>query len=612
MNTKNEKIKEIEKEIEKEEKIEENKKVPEGIFWKKLYIDFFNEHAFVFFIYFLIIVFLFPIEGLIQPNIYGKLFEGIKKTGISAGFFDIFENILKLNVPGLMILIAFSWFMVIVTDYLKGECEAYITPKYLQYVRSIFFEGTIQKHDSGNFKDIKAGEYIARIMELSRNLRDSFQYMFSRFFPEALVTFIIIVYLLCNNNTVGIIIGVSTILCLIIMISYGSALLDLVIKKEHHFISEISENLTNNFNNLMNVYINNNNKETVDTNVKLEKENERLTVEIMNLENLAILSTQFITVSAYTISLYYIYKGMKNKSLPISIGISTILVLGNYLTYVMDLNWGIVHQIIYKMGIVLASQTELEEIFSAIETDKKDADFKGNSIKFNNISFKYDETQEDWLFENFNFHIKDNEKIAILGRSGSGKTTLVKMLVKLHIPNEGTIEIDGQNIDQFSKQSLRDNVNYVNQKTNLFNDTLMFNLKYGNNKTDQEIEQILKKYKLDELFSELTDGYDTNVGINGGNLSLGMQKVTTLIRGISKDCKIIIFDEPLAGLDEKTRVKVIKLILNECRNKTLIVITHDKEILPHMDRVINLNQLQGKDKHVENKQEGFRNYMSLY
>ena len=604
-----EKRKNINKKIEQEEKLEENKKVPDNVFWHRLYLDFFKQHSFTFFIYILIIIFLFPVEGIVQPNIYGKLFDGIKVGGFKNNFFDIFKNIYKMNVPGLIILICISWIVVIVTDYLKGECEAIITPKYLQHVRALFFEGTIHKHDSGNFKDIKAGEYIARIMELSRNLRDSFQYAFSRFLPECIVTTLIVVYLLLYQRDIGIIILFSIIICTFIMFSYGSALLDLVIKKEHHFLEEISENLTNNFNNLMNVYINNENDETIQKNIKLEKHNEKLTKEIMNLENIAILSTQSITVAAYAISLYYLYNNIKSKKTNVSIGISIILILGNYLSYVMDLNWGIVHQIIYKMGIVLASQTELNEIFNAIETDKIDANFKTNSISFDNISFKYDETQEDWLFKNFNLDIKSNEKIGILGRSGSGKTTLVKMLVKLHIPSEGSILIDNQDISQFSKKSLRDNVNYVNQKTNLFNDTLMFNLQYGNNRSENEIKQLLKMYKLDEIYSELSDGYDTNVGINGGNLSLGMQKVTTIIRGISKKCKIIVFDEPLAGLDAKTRTKVIKLIINECKNKTVIVITHDKEILPHLDRVINLNELQGKTD--QNHKEGFRNYMVL-
>lgn len=598
------------KKYEKMEKEGTDKEIKnKGIFWQKLYYDFLYENGFTFFIYILVIIFVFPVEGLGIPYLLGQLFDSLKSKGATTGSFtNIKDNILKWNTPGLMILVSLTWLTVIAVDYIKGEIEAEITPKYLQYVRALFFEGTVNLHDTGDFKDIKAGEYIARIMELSRNLRDAFQYAFSKVFPECIVSAMIILYLLYLSPTVGGIMIIQVVFSLIIMFFYGSTLTDLVMKKETFFLEEISENLTNNFNNLMNVFINNETDKTVNANVNLEKKNQNLTTEIMNTENRAILSTQLLTVLAYAFSLYYLYTGLQKKKITTSGVISVVLLLGNYLSYVMDLNYGIVHQIIYKMGIVLASKKELENIFNAIEKDKKDGVFTENNIKFKNVSYKYDDTQEEWLFKDFNLDIKKNEKLGIVGRSGSGKTTLVKMLIKLHEPKEGHIEIDNQKISGLSKTSLRKYVNYVNQKTNLFDDTLMFNLKYGNDRPDEEIIRILKKYKLDEVFSELSDGYNTNVGINGGNLSLGMQKVTTIIRGIGKECGVIIFDEPLAGLDKNTRAKVMKLIVNECKTKTVIVITHDQEILPYMDRVINLNELQEKGKETE----GFRNFRTVY
>ena len=578
------------------------------LFWERLYFDFLKDNAFTFFIYILVVFFIFPTEGVLLPYILGKLFGKMKNNDFNNDFFNIYNNVTALNSGGFMVLIGLVWLIVIIADYGKSEIEAYITPKYLQYVRALFFEGTINLHDSGEFKDIKSGAYIARIMELSRNLRDAFQYTFSKFVPECIVSAIIILYLLYSVPTIGGIMMFQVVLSLIIMTTYGSTLMDLIIKKETFFLEEISDNLQNNFNNLMNVFINNETEETVDKNVKLEKKNEELTNEIMNMENRAILSTQLLTVLAYGISLYYLYDGLKSKQIKIPLAISIILILGNYLSYVMDLNYGIVHSIIYKMGIVLASKKELEQIFQSIEVNKRDAIFKSNSILFKDISYKYDDTQDKWLFKNFNLSVKHNEKIGIIGRSGSGKTTLVKMLIKLHEPHEGHIEIDNQKLTELSKKSLRSHVNYVNQKTNLFDDTVMYNFKYGNKKTDEEIINILKKYKLDVLFSELADKYETNVGINGGNLSLGMQKITTLIRGIGKDCGVVIFDEPLAGLDKNTRSKVMKMIITECKDKTVLVITHDNEILPYMDRVINLNELQDKGR----KQEGFQNYRTIF
>tara|TARA_B100000282_G_C31731559_1_gene491259 strand:+ start:252 stop:1943 length:1692 start_codon:yes stop_codon:yes gene_type:complete len=563
------------------------------MFYDKLILDFLKENWLVFIIYIIIIIVLFPIEGLVLPNIYGNLFESIKKGNFKDNPFNIINNIKSMNSAGLMALIVISWILVVFTDYLKGEVEAYLLPKYLLDIRDKFFRGTINKHDEGNFTEVKSGEYLARIMELSRNLRDAFMYLISRFLPELTIVIMILIYLCFYEIEIGKIMLFSFILCSIISIFYGMTLIDLIIKREEHFL-KINENLINNFNNLMNIYTNNNSDSTVQGNADLERHSKELMNHIMNIENLALLSTQTLTILAYGVSIYYLYQKLNKKEIKTSTAIAFILVLGQYLTYVMEINWGFIHQIIFKSGIVLGSKKEMEEIFAALDDDKEEIEFHNNNIVFKNIKFKYEGDKTNNLFDNFNLKVKENEKIGIVGRSGSGKTTLAKMLVKLHIPNEGEIYIGGQEISNISKNSLRKYVNYVNQKTNLFDDTLIYNLKYGNEKSDEEIKNIIKKYELDSVYSDLKDGYKTEVGINGGNLSLGMQKVTTLVRSTLKESGIIIFDEPLAGLDEKTRTKVIKMIINECKTRTMIIITHDQEILPYMDRVININELQKK------------------
>jgi len=124
--------------------------------------------------------------------------------------------------------------------------------------------------------------------------------------------------------------------------------------------------------------------------------------------------------------------------------------------------------------------------------------------------------------------------------------------------------------------------------------SIINNMNYGNNINNQKIIDLLNKYDLQIIFNGLKNGINENINLNGTNLSLGMSKIIILIRGILKVNKgeIIILDEPLAGLDEKTKQKVIKMINNEIKNKTLIVITHDKEILPHMDKTLKMNELK--------------------
>ena len=129
----------------------------------------------------------------------------------------------------------------------------------------------------------------------------------------------------------------------------------------------------------------------------------------------------------------------------------------------------------------------------------------------------------------------------------------------------------------------------MNQRTILFEESVLYNLQYGNNASKEIIIELLKKYELIDYYNTLYNGIESNCGVNGSNLSLGMQKIIMVVRGILKPNKqIIIFDEPLTSLDKETREKIVKLIKNETKGKTIIIISHDPEILPYADNIIRL------------------------
>jgi ABC-type bacteriocin/lantibiotic exporter with double-glycine peptidase domain len=244
------------------------------------------------------------------------------------------------------------------------------------------------------------------------------------------------------------------------------------------------------------------------------------------------------------------------------------------------------------LGIVSASYEFIHNIFKDdSKRIKEDVITKGH-VQFENLKYRYDKTEEEYLFDGLNLELKGGKKYGLTGRSGSGKSSLMKILVGLYTPESGSVKIDGVDIAEIKLNSLRDNVNYINQTTTTFNETVVYNMLYGNNHiTEKQLINKLKKYKLDVVFSELPDGVHSSAGTHGSNLSGGMQKITMLMRGILKKSKIVIMDEPLTGLDKNTKMKVIDMILAETVGKTLIIITHDEEILPHMDEVVNINSL---------------------
>ena len=244
--------------------------------------------------------------------------------------------------------------------------------------------------------------------------------------------------------------------------------------------------------------------------------------------------------------------------------------------------------IIYGAGPILESENFIKDLFMHQNEKNKYKGKLNGDIIFKNVNFKYREG--DNIINNLSFNLKNGETLGIIGRSGSGKTTIMKLLIRLYKINSGIITIDNININSIDVNNLRDNIVYVNQNTKMYSDTVIKNIQYGNNKDDNYIKYIINKYNID-VFSSLKKGIYSHVGISGGEISLGMQKVIMILRGIFRDSKIIIFDEPLSSLDKKTRKKIIELIKNECKDRTVLIITHDSEILPYCNKVIDFNKI---------------------
>ena len=281
--------------------------------------------------------------------------------------------------------------------------------------------------------------------------------------------------------------------------------------------------------------------------------------------------------------IYFIQKKKISLGLLITITFIEIKLVGTFLE-----NDTTILTFFQKLGTLYATKDFLRDVLNDDEQINK-CKIKNNNIIIKNLSFKY---KKDYVFKELNLSIKSGERIGIVGRSGSGKTTLMKLLIGLHKPTSGNILIGNCNINNINNDELRDHVNYINQRTSLFNDTIIKNIKYGNiGVSNNKIDTFIKKYGLDSVYSKLNDGIYSNAGVNGANLSLGMQKVTLVLRGIFKKGNILIMDEPLTGLDKNTKEKVINMINDLPRSKTIIIITHDKEILQHLDNVYDLNNL---------------------
>jgi len=561
-------------------------------YFEPLITNFYKENQTDLLTYSIVVLTYLSFQGIAMPNVYGKLFEKFESTKTFPNIFDFKKNFQEGNIGFVLIILIILWLIVLGGDAVKNYYESILVPEYLAFIREIIYSKTVETFKV-DYSEMKTGDYLSRVMELSRNFKDLFQQIIGNFVPDFTIATIMVFYLLYMNKSIGLVILTGYILCIIIQLIAGKKLIDLVSKKENFFNGELSENLQDSLDNLMNVYINNESDNQIQKNTDLEEENKEKMKEIMNIESKVIHITHFITLLTYMICLFVLYNLVKTSSISGKQAIVIVLILGEFLNNFMYALRTFIHQIVYKMGIIQGSKDFMEKIFTEKPNGtKRDMITKGK-IQYKDIKYRYDKSKEEFLFNKFNLTIDGGKKYALIGRAGTGKTTIMKMLIGLHKIEDGAIYIDDININDVDVDYLRENINYVNQQTKLFNEPIIDNIMYGNDHiTKEQVKEKMKKYDLYEIYSEIASGIEGNAGVQGGNLSLGMQKVTMLMRGIMKPSKIVILDEPLAGLDVNTKSRVINLILNECKDKTVIIITHDHEIVPYLDDVIDLNQLE--------------------
>ncbi len=210
---------------------------------------------------------------------------------------------------------------------------------------------------------------------------------------------------------------------------------------------------------------------------------------------------------------------------------------------------------------------------------------KSSDIKFNKVSFKYDSGNEKAI-KSISLNITGNTIAAFVGHSGAGKSTIINLLPRFYDPQEGSIEIDNQNIKNISLSSLRSKLSLVSQDVILFDDTIKNNIAYAN--SDASEEDIVKACKFaasDEFIKKLPDGYDTMIGENGVRLSGGQKQRISIARAILKESPIILLDEATSSLDTESEEIVQNAINNLIKNKTTLVIAHRLSTIHNADKI---------------------------
>jgi ABC-type multidrug transport system fused ATPase/permease subunit len=255
--------------------------------------------------------------------------------------------------------------------------------------------------------------------------------------------------------------------------------------------------------------------------------------------------------------------------------------------------------LIYKIKDFMKASVDLKKFVDIMETkpdiiEKKNAKDIGEitkGISFKDVSFTYTETgdseEKEYVLEDVNFDIELDQTVALVGKSGSGKTTLAKLLMRYYDPDKGSIEINGIDIRDLKFKSLRKSIGLVPQDPVMFNETVKYNVSYGN--PDASMDDIIsatKNASLHRFIETLPKKYDTVVGERGIKLSGGQRQRLAIARVILENPEIIIFDEATSQLDSENEKAIQEAFKNLTEHKTTIVIAHRLSTIMHADKII--------------------------
>ncbi|WP_150452120.1 ABC transporter ATP-binding protein [Arenibacter lacus] len=209
-------------------------------------------------------------------------------------------------------------------------------------------------------------------------------------------------------------------------------------------------------------------------------------------------------------------------------------------------------------------------------------------ITLQDISFKY---EDEYVLRNFNLKVPKGHTVALVGQSGSGKSTIANLVTRFYDVNEGVIEIDGTNIKDFTKKSLRNLLGLVTQDSILFNDTVKNNIGLGKEgASEEEIIEAAKIANAHDFIMELPNGYDTNIGDSGNKLSGGQKQRLSIARAVLKNPPIMILDEATSALDTESERLVQDALEKMMKNRTSIVIAHRLSTIQNADNIVVLQK----------------------
>lgn len=327
---------------------------------------------------------------------------------------------------------------------------------------------------------------------------------------------------------------------------------------------------------------------------KYEKDNFKNTADIVrkaqvSAEKLIIMNMPVMQIAMYTSIVAVLWFG-GNMAVSGSMGTGELASFITYITQIlmslMMLSMIFIMLVISKASIQRISEV-LDEEPTVKDCENSTEKVSDGSVRFENVSFSYFDDMNNLALENINIDIKSGETIGIIGGTGSSKTTLVQLIPRLYDTTAGTVYVGGKDVKSYSLDELRNNVAMVLQKNVLFSGTIRDNLRWGDeNASDEEIIEACKSACADDFVQSFPDGYNTDMGQGGVNVSGGQKQRLCIARALLKKPKIIILDDSTSAVDTATDSSIRKAFREKLSDTTTFIIAQRISSVKDADRII--------------------------
>jgi ABC-type multidrug transport system fused ATPase/permease subunit len=522
---------------------------------------FFKKNKLIMIVFFLIAAIVLPIEAIGTSKYASKIILLIKDK-------NNFDKIYKY-----LFIILIIYTITRVLNTIQYYLEILLDTNLVEEIRNGMFKEVLDKYKD-KYQEVEVGKIISYFNVIPDIYRDLIYRTLRFVFPYSFAIFtLIIYYYVFVDIKIAITITVYLLIVGFFIYKIGKKCIKYNIEKHQHY-HEINENIQDKLANVFSIIVNNKDNEEKNKNIVNEKEHKkkRIKSEFFNLKLDTLLN--IITIIFYYIILFcYVPLFQLTKKNPHII--TSFLIFFYLITYIDNVKWYII-DMFNGIGILNNYDQMLKENITNMNKGTKKGFIKQGKIQFKNVSFSYN---NKIIHNNLNIIFYPSKINTIIGKSGSGKTTILKLILGLNKPTKGEILIDGVNSKNIDLNYLRSNISIVSQDIKLFNNSIYYNISYGNNITNKKIKELVLQLGLfNTIFKNLKNGLDTGVGVNGTHLSNGQRQMVLILRVYLQNKKIFILDEPTTALDPKSKSLILGIIKKISINKNTIIVTHDNDV----------------------------------